>query len=124
MISSMPRLRLAFSFTRMSPRIGFGDGGQTQLQAGAPRCALHFRNFAQHLLHVADHAIGFCQRTASRHDVVDDESALVHLRQQVRSRKTCSKHTRATISTALKITSKPGPLERATQPALVKVDDA
>ena len=79
----MSRSRLAFSLTRMSPVVGFGYGRQTELQAGAARSAFHFGNLAQHLLDVADHAVGFRQRTARGHEVVEDESAFVHFRQQV-----------------------------------------
>ena len=50
--SSTPRSRSRFSFTEKSPVIGLGDGGQAELQAGAPRRALDFGSLAQDSLHV------------------------------------------------------------------------
>ena len=66
--------------------VGFGHRRQAQLQAGAARGAFHFRRRAQDLLHVGDHAVGFFERGAGRHDVVEDEAAFVHGGQQVASR--------------------------------------
>ena len=56
---------------------------EPELQSCAARSALHLRHFVQHLFHVSDHAVGFCKRTAGGHDVVDCETAFVHLGQQV-----------------------------------------
>ena len=74
---------LAFQLDRDIAGVGFGDGGQAELQAGAPRSALHLGDGAQDLLHVGDHAVGLFERRAGRHDVVDDEAAFVHGGQQV-----------------------------------------
>ena len=79
----MPRLRLAFSFTVKSPVLASVHGGQAHLQAGAARGAFHFGRGAQNALDVLQNAIGLAERTAGGHDVVEDEAALVHLRQQV-----------------------------------------
>ena len=59
-------------------RIRFGDSGQSELQARASRGALHVGFRTDDLLYVADHAVGFSQRAARRHDVVDDEATFVH----------------------------------------------
>ena len=63
--------------------VGFGHLGESQLQAGAARGALHFGRLAQNLFHVGDHAIGLFERRAGGHDVVDDEAAFVHRGQQI-----------------------------------------
>src|SRR6185312_3131797 len=53
--------------------VGLGHGGQTQLHAGAARGALHFRDATQDALDALQHAVGFGERAAGRHDVVEDE---------------------------------------------------
>ena len=63
--------------------VGFGHGGQAHLQAGAARGAFDFRHRVQDALDVLQHAVGLGQRAAGGHDVVEDEAAFVHLRQQV-----------------------------------------
>src|ERR1039457_6726940 len=65
--------------------VGFGHGGKAHLQAGAARGALHFRSCVKDALYMLKDAIGFGERTACGHDVVEDETALVHLRKQVRA---------------------------------------
>ena len=63
--------------------VGFGDGGEAHLQAGAARGDFDFGRGVQDALDMLKNAIGLAQRTAGRHDVVEDEAALIHLRQQV-----------------------------------------
>ena len=83
MTSSMPRLRLAFSFTVKSPVLA-------SVTAARPIC----RPVRREVLSTSgvlrrmrstccEHAVGLGQRAARRHDVVEDEAAFVHLRQQV-----------------------------------------
>ena len=49
------------------------------LKTGAARCALHLRLLAQDTFDVLEHAVCFSEGAACRHDVVEDEPALVHL---------------------------------------------
>ena len=67
--------------------IGFGDGGQSQLQSGAPRSVFDFRHGAQNLLDVQQDAIGFGERASRRSEVVQNEAAFIHFREQVGSQK-------------------------------------
>ena len=115
-------LALRFQLHQDVAGIGFRDRSQTELQTGAPRRALHFRNFAKHLFDVADHAVGFCQRAARGHDVVEDESALVHLGQQVGTGKAVAK-IGSDDQPGAEDEEKPRPLESAPQPAFVEVHD-
>ena len=81
--SSTERLRLAFSLTVKSPRVGFGHSRVAELQAGAARRAFDLGHGVQNALHVLEHAVGLCQRTARGHEVVEDKAAFVHLREQI-----------------------------------------
>ena len=74
---------LVLQLDRNVARVRLGHGGQSQLQAGAPRRALHFGTAANDLLDMGDHSIGFLQRTARRHHVIENEAALIHRRKQV-----------------------------------------
>src|ERR1019366_4246029 len=65
--------------------VGLGNGCKAHLQAGTPRCALHFRHLVQDAFNVIEYTIGLGERTTRRHDVVENESAFVHLREQVRA---------------------------------------
>ena len=60
--------------------VGFCHRCEPELQTSAPRSALYFRHFAQHLFNVGDDPVGFRQRAAGGHDVVDSESTFIHLR--------------------------------------------
>src|SRR5207248_2255913 len=51
-------------------RVRLGHAGQSELQPGAAREALHIRRLFQQPLDVQEHAIGFGQRRAGRRDVV------------------------------------------------------
>ena len=66
--------------------VRFSHRGRPELQAGAARSALHFGRIAQDLLHVGDDAIRLAERSARRHDVVHDETSLIHRGQEIRSR--------------------------------------
>ena len=55
MISSMPRSRSRFELDGEVAGVGFGDGGEAELQAGAPRSALHFGRALQDLLDAEQH---------------------------------------------------------------------
>ena len=79
----MPRLRLRLSFTEISPVLASVTAARPELQPGAARRAFNFGRAAQNLLDAGQHPIGFGERRACRHDVVEDEPALVHLRQQI-----------------------------------------
>ena len=63
--------------------IGLGHGGETQLDSGAPRSALHFRRRRENLFDAQQHLVGVRQSRSGRHDVVENESAFIHCRQQV-----------------------------------------
>ena len=65
--------------------VGFGDGGEAHLEAGAARDAIDFGSFGEDSLDVLENAIRLGERTAGRHDVVENETALVHFGQQVGS---------------------------------------
>ena len=49
----------------------------------------------QNLFHVLEHAVGFGQRTARGHDVIQDKAAFIHLRQQVGAQALDSRNTSA-----------------------------
>ena len=83
MTSSIPRSRLLLSFTVNVAGIGLGHCGEAHLQSGAARCAFDFGSVVQNPLDVLKYTIGFCQRAARGHDVVEHETAFVHLRQQI-----------------------------------------
>ena len=79
----MPRLRLAFSFTVKSPVLA-------SVTAARPICrpvrreVISTSGVARRMRSTCcEHAIGLGQRTARRHDVVENEAALIHLRQQI-----------------------------------------
>ena len=57
-------------------------GEQPQLGAGAPRRALDLGGPGQHVLGDADLAVRLDERGAPRREVIEDERALVHLRQK------------------------------------------
>ena len=63
--------------------VGFGDGGEAHLQAGAAGGAFDFGRSAQDPFDVLEDAVGLGERAAGGHDVVEDEAAFVHLREQV-----------------------------------------
>ena len=63
--------------------VGLSDGGKAHLQAGAARGAFDFGLIAKDALDMVENAVGLSERTAGGHDVVEDESAFVHLRQQI-----------------------------------------
>ena len=83
MTSSMPRSRLLFSFTVMSPVLA-------SVTAARPICRPVRREmlstsgvFVKDALDVLEDAVGLCKGAARRHDVVEDEAAFVHLGQQI-----------------------------------------
>jgi len=53
-----------------------------ELQAGAPRITFDLRRLHQFLFHVVQHSISFFERGSGRRPVIEDESALVELRQK------------------------------------------
>ena len=63
--------------------VGFGDGGEAHLQAGAAAGGGDLGGAAQDLLDVLQDAVGLGQRGAGGHEVVEDEGAFVHLGQQI-----------------------------------------
>ena len=63
--------------------VGFGDGSQAHLEARAARCVLDFGSRSQDALHMIEHAVGFSERAARGHDVVKDEAALIHFREEI-----------------------------------------
>src|ERR1700674_2981299 len=59
--------------------------GQAELHSGAPGGTLDFRNFAQYCFDMSNDTIRLRERTAGRHDVVHDKTALIHFGEQVRA---------------------------------------
>ena len=120
MMSSMPRLRFAFNFTRMSPVLA-------SVTAASPSCRPVRRDVLSTsgtsrsiCFHMTDHAIGFCQRTARRHDVVEDKSAFVHLGQQVGPENVVTQ-IRSNDQHSAEDDQQSRTFQSATQPAFVKV---
>ena len=74
---------LGFELDRDVSRVSFCHGCQSHLQAGAAGCALNFRNVFENGFNVLEDAIRFFERAASRHDVVDHKTALVHCREKI-----------------------------------------
>src|SRR6185437_12596404 len=87
------------------------------------RGALDFGHGAQDALDAFEHGIGFGERAAGRHDVVEDEAALVHFRQQVGAEglvaEVRSRHQRQAHQDEPE-----GSGEGAAEPALVEADHA
>ena len=93
MISSMPRLRFAFSLTVKSPVLA-------SVTAARPICRPVRREVlstsgvsCEDPLDVLQNAVGLGERAARGHDVVEDEAAFVHLRQQVGAKRLDSRNT-------------------------------
>ena len=74
---------MALELDREVAGVGLGHRGQAQLQAGAARSVFDLGNGVQDAVDVLQHAIGLGQRAARGHDVVENEAALIHLRQQI-----------------------------------------
>ena len=123
MMSSIPRSRLSFNFTACRRDWLRSPPSQSQLQAGAPRCAFDLRHLSQHLLDMTYHTVGFLQRTARRHDVVENESALVHFRKQIGARKAVA-NVGGNDQNSAEQDEQPGAFECTPQPAFVEVHNA
>ena len=63
--------------------VGFCNGGESHLQAGAAGGGGDFGELVEDAVDVEEDAVGFLQRGAGGHDVVEDEGAFVHLGEQV-----------------------------------------
>ncbi len=103
--------------------VGLGDGGQAQLQAGAARRAFDFRDFAQHLLDVANNAVGLSQRGTRRHPVIEDEATLVHLGQQVGAQRLITEEGRHHQHQAEQ-GNPPRTFQRKAHPMLIEINQA
>ena len=114
-------IALGFQLHQDVAVVGLGHGGKSQLQARAPRCAFHFRSFAQHLFQMTDDAVGFRERTACGHEVVEDESPFVHLRQKIRIR-IVEANERNCDQGRAENHQHQRTFQRAAQPALMEVD--
>ena len=75
------------------------------------------------LLDVGDHPVGFLERTAGRHHVVEDEAAFVHGRKQVAAQMVVA-HVGNDDQNRAEARQPDGMLQRAAQPALVEFEDA
>ena len=64
-----------------------GDGGKTELHTGAARSVLDFGCGLKNLFNVQENAVGLSERAAGRCEVVENESAFVHGREEVRAEK-------------------------------------
>ena len=116
-------IALVFQFHQDVAGISFCHRGQPKLQSRSPRSAFHLRNLAQHRFDVTDDAIGLCQGTAGRHDVVEDESAFVHFRQQVWIREGETEKRNYDQPDAEGF-EQDGALQSAPQPSFVKINNA
>src|ERR1051326_9332070 len=91
--------------------------------ARAARGAFDFRRLLQHFLQMRDDPVCFLQRASRRREIVQDEAAFVHLRQQIRTEKLVARkrdqNERETSDRECKRT-----LQRSEQPALIELDDA
>ncbi len=83
----MLRLRFCLRLNGEVSAIRFGDRDEAQLQAGAARGIFDFWNRMQDFFDVLQDFVGFRERTARRRVVIQNESALIHFRQQVGSEK-------------------------------------
>ncbi len=63
--------------------VGLRHGGEAHLQASTSRCAFDFRHVVKDAVYMLEYAVRLGERATSGHDVVEDEAAFVHLRQQV-----------------------------------------
>ena len=63
--------------------VGFGDGNEAELEAGAARGDLDLWGVLEDLLDVEEDAVGLGERGAGGGEVIEDEGTLVHLREQV-----------------------------------------
>ena len=93
MTSSMPRSRSRFSFTEKSPRLASVTAASPSCKPGAPRRAFHFRRRLQNLLDAQQHVVGIGQRRSRGHQVIENESAFVHRRQQIAAERADSRST-------------------------------
>ncbi len=112
---------LALQLHRDVAAVRLGHCRQSQLQSSAARCAFDLRDFAQHLLDVADHAIGFLQRTSGGRKIVNDEAAFIHFRQQVGTQQLIAAKRRDHQDHG-ENGNPPGTIEREAQPAFVELD--
>ena len=83
MTSSIAAVALALQLHREIARVGFGHRGEPELQAGAAGRAFHFRRLGENLLHAQQHLVGVGERRSGGHQVIENEAALVHRRQQI-----------------------------------------
>ena len=63
-------------------RVRFGHRKDAELQSGAPRGAFDLGHGVNELLDVVENMIGFLQRAAGRHHIVENESTFVERRKQ------------------------------------------
>ena len=68
--------------------VGFGDGGEAQLKACAPRSAFHFRGLRENFFHGKKHSVGVFQGRTGGHEVIQHEAAFVHFRKQFAAQRT------------------------------------
>ena len=87
---------LGFELYREVAGIGLSHRGQPHLQSGSARRALHFRRGVENTIHMLQNAVCLIERTARGHDVVKDEAAFVHLRQQVGAKRLVSENVATT----------------------------
>ena len=78
-------LATAFQLHGEVSPIGLRHCGKAQLQTRAPRSVLHLGCGAQNIFHMQKDAVRFGKRTPRRREVVQNKSALIHLRKQVTS---------------------------------------
>src|SRR6516164_9502462 len=67
--------------------IGFGDGSQAELQAGAARSVFHLRPRANDFLDVLKNAIGLREGTSRRGVIVQNEASFIHRGEEVGTEK-------------------------------------
>ena len=63
--------------------VGFGDGGEAHLEAGAARGGGDFGDGVEDLVDVEEDAVGLLEGGTGGHDVVEDEAAFIHFGEEV-----------------------------------------
>ena len=103
--------------------VRLGDGGKAQLHTGAAGSVLDFRRGLKNFLNVQEDAVGFSERTAGRREVIENESAFVHGREEVRAEKVVTQEGKSDDQDGT-CYQHPGPLQDGTHDAHVKLHDA
>src|SRR6202040_1919957 len=100
----------------------FGDGGEAELQTGAPRGVFDFRLRADDFLDVLKDAFRLSERASGRSVVIQDEAAFVHFREQS-SFQEAEAQDRENDDSRRADDENPGTLEESAHRIRIEVDD-